>query len=249
MHRSIILSKQDRGEADELVLFFSREVGWLRGIAKNAKKSRIRFAGHLEPFSLADLILRTRKKDDLVWIDQSEVVNGFLRIRSDIARVAHAAYFLEMSSIFMGESQPDHALFDFLVHFLDTLDTQAPDRLHLIMEEIRLFSRLGYGPEFHICPVCGKEIEPGTEVLFSPDKGGVVHQQCIDLTAGNLVVSPDTLAVVRRGLEVDAEVASRLRLKEKGIRELRSALSAFARHIRGREINSLLFLEQIVSSR
>jgi DNA repair protein RecO (recombination protein O) len=246
VQRSIILSKQDRGEADELVLFFSREVGWLRGVAKNAKKSRIRFAGHLEPFSLVDLILRSRKKDDLVWIDQSEVVNGFLRIRSDIIRVAYAAYFLEMSSIFMGESQPDQALFDFLVHFLETLDAGQPEPLQLLLDEIRLFARLGYAPEFHTCPQCGKEIEPGTEAIFSLEKGGVAHRECVSADAQNLVISPDTLAVVRRGLEVGSEAATRLRIKPRGAHELRNALSAFARYTRGRQINSLIFLEQII---
>ena len=38
--KSIILKKYDFGEADELVVFLSRELGWLRGVAKNAKKSR-----------------------------------------------------------------------------------------------------------------------------------------------------------------------------------------------------------------
>ena len=90
--KSIILKKYDFGEADELVVFLSRELGWLRGVAKNAKKSRIRFGGHLEPLSLVDFTLRPRKKDDLVWIDESQVIHGFLLIRSDIAKVARAQY-------------------------------------------------------------------------------------------------------------------------------------------------------------
>lgn len=246
MHRSIILSKQDRGEADELVVFFSKEVGWLRGVAKNAKKSRIRFAGHLEPFSLVDLTLRSRKKDDLVWIDQSEVLNGFMGIRSDIAKVALAAYFLEISSIFLGESHPDQQLFDFLLRFLQALDVTEPSPLIMLLQEIRLLGMLGYAPGFQSCPICAKEIEPGMEVLFSPDQGGVAHRDCIGSDERAVVISPDTLAVVRRGLEVDSAAASRLRLKQRGVNEIRTALSGFARHIRGREINSLLFLEKMV---
>ena len=83
-------------------------------------------------------------------------------------------------------------------------------------------------------------------MVFSSEKGGVCHRECIGTGPDNLIISPDTLAVVRRGLEVGAEAASRLRLKQQGLQELRSALSAFVRHTRGREINSLLFLEQIM---
>ncbi|HMK33468.1 MAG TPA: DNA repair protein RecO, partial [Desulfomonilaceae bacterium] len=146
MIRSIILKKQDRGEADELVVFLSRDLGWLRGIAKNAKRSRVRFAGHLESFALVDLILRPRKKDDLVWIDESQVVRGFLGIRSNIAKVARAAYFLELASVFLPESNSDPAVFDFLQSFLESLDTSAPDPLRLMVDEIRLLGLLGYSP-------------------------------------------------------------------------------------------------------
>ncbi len=103
--------------------FLSRDLGWLTGIAKNAKKSRVRFGGHLEPFALVDLFLRPRRKDDMVWIDDAQVVRGFLEIRSDIAKVSRVAYFLELGSLFVPEGQPDENLFDFLLQFMETLDS------------------------------------------------------------------------------------------------------------------------------
>jgi DNA repair protein RecO (recombination protein O) len=241
---SIILKKQDRGEADELVFFLSRDVGWLRGVAKNAKKSRVRFGGHLEPFSLVDLTLRPRKKDDLVWIDESQVIHGRLAIRADIAKVARAAYFMELASVFLPEDSPDPALFDFLHDFLEMLESTNPTALSLLFDEIRLLGLLGYSPRFDVCTGCGKPFESGREGIFSPGLGGVCHRAC--LPAGesqDLVISPGTLAVVRRGLELGGEAARRLRLNRQGLEEIRRALSAFVKYLRGGEISSLRFLE------
>jgi len=80
--------------------------------------------------------------------------------------------------------------------------------------------------------------------VFSASLGGVCHAVCRQpYDRANLPLSPDTLAVVRRGLEVGREASNRLRLGRKGVEELRNALSAFVRHVRGEQIKSLVFLE------
>jgi DNA repair protein RecO (recombination protein O) len=240
--RSIILKKRDRGEADELVFFLARDLGWLHGIAKNSRKSRVRFGGHLEPFSVVDLVLRPRRRDSLVWIDDAQVVKGFLHLRSNIRNVALASYFFELASIFQAEGHPDPELFDFLSGILENLESSKITPLRFMLDEIRLLGLLGYEPRFDSCAGCGRVLRPGQEALFSPALGGACHRDCVLKDAGCLV-SPDTLAVVRRGLQVDPEVASRLRPSRKGMEELRNLLSSFVRYLRGQEVNSLLFLE------
>ncbi|MBM4328671.1 MAG: DNA repair protein RecO [Deltaproteobacteria bacterium] len=247
MVRSIILSKKDRGEADELVVFLTREGGWLRGIAKNAKKSRQRFGGHLEPLTLVDLLLRPRKKDNLIWIDEAHVAQGLLGIRSDLGKVALATYFLELAQQLLPEAQSDAALFDFMVGFLESLEGALPAPAASLLEEIRLLGLLGYAPEFHICPACAKKIDPGEEAFFSPVNGGVIHSGCAGRIPTDLVISPDTLALVRRGLALRNSAASRLKLSKRGATEVRAALSSFVRHLSGQEIKSLAFLEKVAA--
>ncbi len=244
--QSIILKKQDWGEADELVVFLARELGRLTGVAKNAKKSRVRFGGHLEPMALVDLSLRSRKRDDLVWIDEAQVMNGFLGIRTNLAKVAKTSYFFELSSIFLPEGQPEPAVFDFLVGFLEDVQTTDPGSLLFMLNEIQLLALLGYAPRFDACTVCGKTLERGEDAFFSHIHGGACHPGCVtDSDARNLPLAPDTLAVIQKGLAVDRGVAERLRLNRKGLDELRQALSAFVRSLRGAEIKSLLFLEDM----
>jgi len=243
--RSLLLKKYPFGEADELVVFLSRDMGGVRGVAKNARKSRIRFGGHLEPFSLVDLVLRPRKKDDLVWIDDSQAIKGFLGLRSDLAKVALASYFFEIALRLQPAEQPDERLFDFLVAFLETLEASPFNPVRFMLDEIRLLAILGYGPSFDVCPECGIAIAKGETAVFAPSLGGVAHVGCAPASGGLPVLSPGTLALVRRGLQVTGDAAQRLRLSTKGIEELRAALSAFVRYLRGREVNSLAFIEKV----
>jgi len=244
--RSIILKKQGWGEADELVVFMARDLGWLSGVAKNARKSRVRFGGHLEPFTLVDLTLRPRKRDDLVWIEDAQAIRGFMRVRADLTRMSWAAYFLELASAFLPEGTPDQELFDFIASFLEILDESDPAPLTIMLDEILLLARLGYAPRFDLCPVCAKPLQPGHDAMFSPNRGGACHTGCLSREEhGPLLLSPNTLAVVRRGLQAGPRVTERLRLGKRGLEELRQCLSAFVRHMRGAEINSLRFLEGI----
>jgi len=242
----MILKKQDRGEADELVIFLTRELGWLRGVAKNAKKSRVRFGGHLEPFSLVDLTIRSRQKDTMVWIDEAQVLYGFLRIRSDIRKVAHAAYFFELAYGLLPENQPDRELFEFLNLFLYELENMRFKPVRYLLEEIKLLGKLGYAPRFDICPNCGKKIAPGQNAFFSLNLGGVCHRECLTATdPTDLVLSPSTIALVRSGLEMPNQTANRLSLNRAGRHELRITISAFVKHLLGKQLNSLVFLERM----
>lgn len=243
----IILKKSDRGEADELVRFLSRDLGWLTGVAKNSRRSRVRFGGHLEPLSLVELNIRPRRRDEMVWIEDAQVKTGFVRIRSDLFRVANALYLLELSSVLIPEGQPDDESFDLLSGALESLDTGAFTRVSLLLDEMRLLGLSGYAPRFDLCPACGKPVASGQEAAFSVALGGACHKSCLPRDSERLIISPDTMAVVRRGLELDKEAAARLRMGKRGIEELRSALSAFVRYTRGGEINSLHFMETVAS--
>lgn len=246
--RSIILRKTDKGEADELVTFFSRDCGWLTGIAKNSKKSRVRFGGNLEPYTIVDLNIRQRKRDDLVWIDDAAVLRAFTNIRLDIDSFARASYFLELASAFSAESQPDENLFDFMEGFLAQLDTAKPNISLLLLKEIELLGLLGYSPTINVCPICSRAFHSNEGGIFSVEAGGVCHATCSNNRRDQfLALSPDTLALLRRAFEMDKSLLGRFRLNQKGQSELRRALSCFVRWLRGEDFKSLRFMESALS--
>ncbi len=242
--RSIILKKTDRGEADELVTFLSRDCGWMTGIAKNSKKSRVRFGGNLEPFTIVDLNLRHRKRDEFVWIDEASILRTFTNIRLEMQSFAMASYFLELASVFSGESQAEESLFDFMENFLSQLDTSRFNPSMALLQEIELLGLLGYSPTLNVCPICSKTFNVTEGGLFSADLGGVVHEACCSSRFDQqLALSPDTLTLLRRAFDKDKSLRSRFRLNSRGQAELRKALSSFVRWLRCADFKSLRFME------
>lgn len=244
--RSLIFSKFDRGETDELVRFFSRELGWLRGIAKNSRKSRIRFAGHLETFSLVELSLRNRQKDEMVWIDDSYVIHGFLGVRKSVEQVAIATLFFDIARVFLQENNPDERVFDFLTLALGSLDKGLPELTFVTLDGLRLLGLLGFQLQLQGCAVCGRELKTGEDISYSHEMFSVAHTAClIESDNRNRSISWETLSVMRKSFELPRESYSRLRLNRNGLLELTSIFKDSLRHLMGYELNSLQFIERM----
>ncbi|MDD3473012.1 MAG: DNA repair protein RecO [Syntrophaceae bacterium] len=244
--RSIILRRIDRGETDELITFFSRDCGWMTGIAKNSKKSRVRFGGNIEPYTIVDLTLRHRKRDDFVWIDDASVIRSFNRIRLDMGAFAQASYFLELASIFSPESSPDEKLFDFIEDFLTQLNEGKIDKSLVLIKEIEILGLLGYSPTINVCPVCSKIFDTKEGGVFSLEAGGICHLACVGSKFDQqLSLSPETLILLRTAFTMERNLRYRLRLNTKGRMELRKVLSSFVRWLRGADIMSLRFIENL----
>jgi recombinational DNA repair protein (RecF pathway) len=134
-----------------------------------------------------------------------------------------------------------------LVGFLEDLDNSGLNELSWLLREFTLLARLGHGPAFDECVYCGKPLEARTDNMFDPTAGGVGHVRCRparEATTG-LPISPDTLALIRRGLQLDWEARARLRAGPRVIAEMRRILWGYLRTLRGGEINSLRFMEKM----
>ena len=91
---AVVLRHSDWGEADRVLVLFTREQGKVRALAKGARKMLSRKAGHLEPFTHVKVLLALGK--DFWIVTQAETLNAFLSIRSDLLRTAYAALVIEL---------------------------------------------------------------------------------------------------------------------------------------------------------
>ena len=98
---ALILRHQRWGEADRLLTIFTREHGKLRIVAKGARKTTSRKAGHLEPFMRSTLQLAQGR--DLWIVTQAETINAFLPIRDDLQLMGIASYVIELLDTFTYE--------------------------------------------------------------------------------------------------------------------------------------------------
>src|SRR4051812_50185077 len=66
---ALILRTYKLGESDRIVVFLTRDRGKKRGVAKNARQSRRRFGGGLEPMTYGRVGYVERERRELVRVD------------------------------------------------------------------------------------------------------------------------------------------------------------------------------------
>lgn len=89
---AVVLRHNNWGEADRILVLFTREGGKLRAIAKGVRKIRSRKAGHLEPFTRVTLFFARGR--DMPMITQAETVDAYQPLRENLVRTGYAAYVI-----------------------------------------------------------------------------------------------------------------------------------------------------------
>ena len=82
---ALVIKSYNLSEADRIVVFFTREFGVVRGVAKGAKRLKSRFGSTLEPFSTVNLSYFQKDDRELVSIQQVELDRSRFETASDPA--------------------------------------------------------------------------------------------------------------------------------------------------------------------
>src|ERR1051325_1144921 len=107
---ALILRTYKLGESDRIVVFLTRDRGKRRGVAKNARQSRRRFGGALEPLTCGRVGYMERERRDLVRLDYVEATRSPLSAAAGDA-LGHVEYFAELIDEWAQEADPNESLF------------------------------------------------------------------------------------------------------------------------------------------
>ena len=118
---SIVIKKSIYGEADYLVTFFTREIGRVKGVARQAKKSKKRFGGRLEPFIHLRLDI-TLNEGKFNLINDVNLVKPFPAITERLESFAFGSFVLEHVDIFSYENEKSEELFDITIKMFEQID-------------------------------------------------------------------------------------------------------------------------------
>lgn len=235
---AVILGVMDYREADKIVTIFALEQGKLKGLARNAKKSRQRFGGALEPF--ARLHLQVTLKEGLSTLNSADVVDVFPHIRTDLARITHAAYACELVEQLVPEGETNARLFRLLIAYLEHLDRFPHDPSDRRFFEANLLKVLGYQPELARCASCDADLAPMPQLRFSPSHDGILCSTC---GRTGRIVSSETISMLIRSLTTGK--FGLVRFSPEGLAEASAILdTAIACHLT-RPLKSLAFMEQV----
>jgi DNA repair protein RecO (recombination protein O) len=117
---ALILRTYKLGESDRIVVFLTRDRGKKRGVAKNARQSRRRFGGALEPMTCGRVGYMERERRDLVSLHYVEPYRSPLSAVDGNA-LGYVGYFAELIDEWAQEADPNEALFRLGASIVDAI--------------------------------------------------------------------------------------------------------------------------------
>jgi DNA repair protein RecO (recombination protein O) len=208
------------------------------------RRTTSRSAGHLEPFTLTDVLLAVGRELDVV--SQALTIEPFRALRENLPLTMYAYYLAEVVDQLTEEREENRAVFDVLVQSLQQLAAPGGDadqRLVLVGFLIELLDVLGYRPELRVCTSCRATIEPGPN-QFSPLAGGVLCPSCGPREASARPVSVPGLKLLRYVQQTGGQ--RRVAAPMAVMREAEGLLRNYAEHLIERRLRSPALIARVV---
>src|SRR5437867_2643291 len=125
---ALILRTYKLGESDRIVVFLTCDRGKKRGVARNARQSRRRFGGALEPLTYGRVGYVEREMRDLVHINFVEPVRSPLSALNADA-LGYVEYFAELIDEWAPEADANETLFRLGASMVDAMASGVPTPL------------------------------------------------------------------------------------------------------------------------
>jgi len=122
---ALILRTYKLGESDRIVVFLTRDRGKKRGVAKNARQSRRRFGGALEPMTCGRVAYFERERRDLVSLNYVEPTRSPLAAAHGEA-LGYVGYFAELIDEWAPEANPNETLYRLGASMVEALAAGIP---------------------------------------------------------------------------------------------------------------------------
>lgn len=183
----IVVGGVDLGEADRLVRLLTPTEGRIAVVARQARKSRRRYAGATE-LGTRLRVTRGPTRSGLQVIADLERLSGADHARDEVERIALLGYGCELCAGLAPEGGPAEKLYRLLETWLDLLEgAERPGTASRIALEAKAATFAGLAPALVSCAACGERLDD--PAVFDPESGGGLHARC----GGGRPVATDAL--------------------------------------------------------
>jgi len=213
----IILKSQPFFEADRKILFLSPEFGLTEAFVYGTGKGKSRLASGTDILSSGKIFLYHDPVRKQYKVQDMEVGNLFLKIKSSLERYYKALLWLEIIIKSLGGSDSTRYIYSLLLESLELLDGSSAreevDRLNLQFLW-RYLVYQGYTTELDHCSQCGKQVAEREPLYFTKGFDPLVCGDCAGsrvspLNPGARRYLNYTLSIpLKRAVKVSLEKAS-----------------------------------------
>lgn len=238
---AVVLRRTSFSEADRLLVLATPH-GKQRVIAKGARKTSSRLAGHIELFVHAQMLLAVGRNLDIVT--QSTIVHDFASIRGDLERISAAYYIAELWDRLIEEDDENPKAFRHLLSALEALDTNQRIDLVLRWYELHILDALGFRPQLSACPACHTVLTE-EDNRFSPQSGGVLCRNCAPADRKAIAMSLGAFKLLRFLQQQPIDVIGNMTISEALCAEAEKLIAALLKTLLERDLKSLTFLREV----
>jgi DNA repair protein RecO (recombination protein O) len=242
---AIIVGGYDLGEADRILVFYSRTKGKVRAVAEGARRIRSRFGGNVQLFAQGRLVYFERPNRTLHKVNEFAVDRAHQPLREDLDRIALASAAVEAVALGVEDEQPVPDLYALLAEALDLLETTPRPAVVLQGFLLHLLRLLGYMPELAECVRCRATPPPRTGAALSPGQGGLICEACRPAVPDARPISPEGLGFLRGAGGAGLRLTGRISLAPPIVREIGIALQACLSQSFGRPLRAAEFLNRL----
>lgn len=241
--KAIVLNTFKLGEADKIIVLFSGSKGKIRAVAKGIRKTKSKFGGSLEPFTVADLMFYEGKSLDI--IQQAEIIMSFKEIRSDLEKLKYGSVMLELIDKVGQEREESYDAFSLLLAALQCLKDAGDNyRTLLTVFQLKLMAILGYRPHLARCPACAGPLPPpGAKAMFSLKYGGLLCGDCFKRDPEAVAVSGETRSHIMQALDTPLARWRELDFSAENVKGIARLTEMFVAYHLERKLKSPRFLD------
>lgn len=198
---AFVLRTIDYSDRDIIVSLLGPQTGRFSAIAKNARGSKRRFGGGIQPMRLIEATYTTSPSRNLARLDEIDIREDYPRIEADYTAIAVGSYATELVRELTVDDDPDPGLFELLRRFYRKLNDADPDPLVLEVAlrhfQLAFFERLGSPPALDACFRCGRPVDDFAKIYAKRSGEGVVCPECVRTGEAVGVVAEPTLELLR----------------------------------------------------
>jgi len=184
---AINLKSYDFGEADKIVMMYSKDKGLIKCMAKGSKKQNGKLGGRMDMFVANKLLLTKGKSMDSV--SQAEVLNSFLKLRENTDKMFYSMYCVETVKNFGEENDDESEAVYNLIYSVLSVISECKNEVEIMLAvmrfQLKIMEIFGYAPDFTNCVICSKEIGDNYS-YFSFEHGGLVCESHNIIKSGRI---------------------------------------------------------------
>ncbi|MDD5145642.1 MAG: DNA repair protein RecO [Candidatus Pacebacteria bacterium] len=208
--QGFIFKKEDRGDADQLFLIYTKDFGKVEILGKAIRKISSKLRAGAEIFYLSEIEFIQGKTSKT--LTDAIPIAKFKNIRKDLKSLK-IAYRISgiLESLIKGQ-EVDEEIWHLLIEVFRILDSSSFEgELPYYYFLWNFLAILGYQLSLYDCVLCQKKITP-EKIYFSPREGGVICQNCSKRVRSCKEVSQEIVKMIRIILKKNWKSLSRIKL-------------------------------------